>query len=301
MKQDVYQKVTDKIIADLEKGELTWLRPWNAGNTDGRIIRPQRHNGMGYNGINILMLWSAALEHGFQSPFWMTFNQAKEFGAHVRKGEAGSLVVYANTITKSEEQEDGTEVERKIPFMKGYTVFNVEQIEGVPVHFDAKPEPMAAMLERIAHADAFFAATRAVVRHGGNSAHYIGGTDHVQMPSMPLFRHYHLTVPIADLPPKTGVPRESVKRRPELVPALIVLPYGMAMRSPLIGLNAFEKADDLTGCGPASISCPRQFALLTRVGHDTVPCAPGFLVRRYAPTPTTGDRKHGTQERNSNL
>jgi antirestriction protein ArdC len=151
MKQDVYHKVTDKIIADLEKGELTWLKPWNSANTDGRIIRPLRHNGMGYNGINILMLWSAALEHGFQSPFWMTFNQAKEFGAHVRKGEAGSLVVYANTITKSEEQEDGTEEERKIPFMKGYTVFNVEQIEGLPERFYVKPEPMAAMPERIPH------------------------------------------------------------------------------------------------------------------------------------------------------
>ena len=187
MKQDVYQKVTDKIIADLEKGELTWLKPWNSANTDGRIIRPLRHNGMGYNGINILMLWSSALEHGFQSPFWMTFNQAKEFGAHVRKGEAGSLVVYANTITKSEEQEEGTEEERKIPFMKGYTVFNVEQIEGLPEHFYAKPEPMAGMLERIAHADAFFAATGAVVRHGGNSAHYSGGTDHVQMPPFESF------------------------------------------------------------------------------------------------------------------
>ena len=187
MKQDIYQKVTDKIIADLEKGELTWLKPWSAGNTDGRIIRSLRHNGMVYNGINILMLWSAALEHGFQSPFWMTFNQAKEFGAHVRKGVAGSLVVYANTITKSEEQEDGTEEERKIPFMKGYTVFNVEQIEGLPEHFYTKPETMADMPERLEHAESFFSATGAIVRHGGNSAHYSGGTDHVQMPPYESF------------------------------------------------------------------------------------------------------------------
>jgi antirestriction protein ArdC len=187
MKQDVYQKVTDKIIADLEKSELTWLKPWSAGNTDGRIIRPLRHNGMGYNGINILMLWSAALEYGFQSPFWMTFKQAKEFGAHVRKGEAGSMVVYANTITKSEEQDDGSAEERKIPFMKGYTVFNVEQIEGLPEHFYAKVEPMADTAQRIEHADAFFGATGAVVRHGGNSAHYSGATDHVQMPPFESF------------------------------------------------------------------------------------------------------------------
>lgn len=187
MKQDIYQKVTDKIIADLEKGELTWLKPWSAGNTDGRIIRPLRHNGMGYNGINILILWSAALEHGFQSPFWMTFKQAKEFGAHVRKGEIGSMVVYANTITKSEEQDDGSAEQRKIPFMKGYTVFNVEQIEGLPEHFYAKVEPMTDTAQRIEHADAFFGATGAVVRHGGNSAHYSGATDHVQMPPFESF------------------------------------------------------------------------------------------------------------------
>lgn len=83
--------------------------------------------------------------------------------------------------------------------------------------------------------------------------------------------------------------------------ALILLPYGTAMRSPLIELSAFENADNLTGCGPASISCPRQFASLTRVGHDTVPYAPGLLVRRNAPTPTKGDQEHGTQERSSNL
>lgn len=47
MKNDVYSQVTDRIIADLEKGELTWLTPWSAGNTAGRITRPLRHNGLG--------------------------------------------------------------------------------------------------------------------------------------------------------------------------------------------------------------------------------------------------------------
>jgi antirestriction protein ArdC len=67
---------------------------------------------------------------GFTAPVWMTFKQAMEVGAHVRKGEKGSLVVYANTITKTETDAEANEVEREIPFMKGYTVFNVEQIEG---------------------------------------------------------------------------------------------------------------------------------------------------------------------------
>jgi antirestriction protein ArdC len=69
MKQDVYQKVTDKIIADLEKGELTWLKPWSASNMDGRITKPLRHNGQTYSGINVLTLWGAAVEAGYCSPY----------------------------------------------------------------------------------------------------------------------------------------------------------------------------------------------------------------------------------------
>ncbi|MCR9196531.1 MAG: zincin-like metallopeptidase domain-containing protein [Hyphomonas sp.] len=188
MKQDIYQKVTDKIIADLEQGELTWLKPWSAGNTDGRIVKPLRHNGVAYSGINVLMLWGAAMEAGFSSPTWMTFKQAKELGAHVRKGERGNSVVYANTITKTEEQDDGSEEERTIPFMKAYTVFNVEQIDGLPDHYYTKPEPVIDPAQRIKHADNFFAATGADIRHGGNRAYYGGGSDHVQMPHFECFR-----------------------------------------------------------------------------------------------------------------
>lgn len=188
MKQDIYQKVTDKIIADLEKGQLTWLKPWSTGNLDGRIVKPLRHNGMPYNGINVLMLWAASVEAGYVSPHWMTFKQAKELGANVRKGERGSLVVYANSITKTEERDDGTEEERKIPFMKGYSVFNVDQIEGLPEQFYAKPEPVIDSVDRIDHADAFFASTGADLRHGGNRAFYSGGSDHVQMPAFESFR-----------------------------------------------------------------------------------------------------------------
>ena len=107
--------------------------------------------------------------------------------SHVRKAERGNPVVYANTITKTEEQDDGSEEERTIPFMKAYTVFNVEQIDGLPAHYYVKPEPVIDPAERIAHADAFFAATGADVRHGGNRAFYSNGSDHVQMPVFECF------------------------------------------------------------------------------------------------------------------
>ena len=119
----------------------------------------------------------------------MTFKQAKELGGHVRKGEKGSLVVYANTISRTEIDADtGEEEERDIPFMKGYTAFNVEQIEGLPAHFYAVAEPQLDPVERIDHAEAFFAATSADIRHGGNQAYYAVGSDHVQMPPFEAFR-----------------------------------------------------------------------------------------------------------------
>jgi antirestriction protein ArdC len=117
----------------------------------------------------------------------MTFKQAQECGAHVRKGERGNLVVYASTLKKTEEQDDGSEAERSIPFMKGYTVFNVEQIEGLPAHYYAKPEPVIDAAQRIDHAEAFFASTRADIRHGGNRAYYSSGSDHVQLPEFQAF------------------------------------------------------------------------------------------------------------------
>ncbi len=77
---------------------------------------------------------------GYAAPIWMTFRQAQELGAHVRKGEKGSLVVYADRHPQTETDETtGEEHEREIPFMKGYTVFNVEQIEGLPAHSTRRP------------------------------------------------------------------------------------------------------------------------------------------------------------------
>jgi antirestriction protein ArdC len=88
--QDVYTRITTKIVADLEQGVRTWMKPWNAGNTAGRIMRPLRLNGLPCSGINILMLWAGAVANGFSSPTWMTFRQASELNAHVRKGEKSS-------------------------------------------------------------------------------------------------------------------------------------------------------------------------------------------------------------------
>lgn len=187
-KKDVYTRVTERIIADLEQGVRTWLKPWHSEHAAGRITRPLRHNGKPYNGINILLLWGEALAKGYAAPIWMTFKQAQELGGHVRKGERGSLVVYANRITKTETNDAGEDTEREIPFMKGYTVFNVEQVEGLPAHYYAQPVNPLPVSERIDAADAFMTATGAAIHHGGNSAYYAPARDLIQLPPFEAFK-----------------------------------------------------------------------------------------------------------------
>jgi antirestriction protein ArdC len=187
-KQDVYTRITNQIIAALEQGVKPWTQPWSAAHAAGHVSRPLRHNGQPYAGINVLTLWASAMERHYAAPIWMTFKQALELGGHVRKGEKGSPVVYANTIVRTEEGADGADEERAIPFLKAYTVFNVEQTEGLPAHYYARAEAQKNPDERIAHAEQFFAATRADIRHGGDSAYYSPVLDYIQMPLFEAFR-----------------------------------------------------------------------------------------------------------------
>lgn len=114
-RSDIYTRITDRIIEELAQGVRPWMQPWNTANTDGRITRPLRHNGQPYSGMNVLLLWSEQKSRGFASSMWMTFKQALELGASVRKGETGSTVVFASRFTKSEADGNGGEVDREIP------------------------------------------------------------------------------------------------------------------------------------------------------------------------------------------
>jgi antirestriction protein ArdC len=186
---DVYSRVTNKIIADLEQGVRTWMRPWSAEHAACKVVRPLRHNGIPYKGINVVMLWSASQLKGYSCPLWLTFKQALEVGGHVKKGETAELVVYADRMTRTETDARGTEVEREIPFLKGYTVFNAEQCEGLPAQYTAQPAATALPpQQRIEIADKFFAATGADIRHGGTRAFYAQKPDYVQMPPFETFR-----------------------------------------------------------------------------------------------------------------
>lgn len=184
---DIYARITDRIVADLERGVRPWVKPWNAANAAGRITRPLRHNGMPYQGINVVLLWSEAIARGFTSPIWMTFKQSLGLGGHVRKGESGTMVVYANKFTKTETDEHGDDVERTVPFLRAYTVFCVDQIDDLPDHYYGRPAPSIAPGQRIAHVDGFFANTGATIRHGGDKAFFAPALDLIQMPPFESF------------------------------------------------------------------------------------------------------------------
>lgn len=121
---DLYARVTQAIVEDLKRGVRPWAKPWSAEHLAGRIGRPLRHSGEPYRGINVVLLWAEAVANGYSAPIWMTFRQALALGAHVRKGEHGATVVYADRIRRTEADDDGQDVEREIPFLKAYTVFN---------------------------------------------------------------------------------------------------------------------------------------------------------------------------------
>lgn len=187
---DVYARVTAAILAALEAGTRPWMPPWNAAHAAGPISRPSRHDGTPYRGVNVLLLWLAAMESGYLAPHWMTYRQAQALGGQVRQGERGALVVYANAIKRTETNEKtGEDEEIEIPYMKGYTVFNAEQIDGLPDRYRATvAAPVLSDAGRSARLDAFFAATGADVRHGGDRAYYDPDADYIQMPPFAAFR-----------------------------------------------------------------------------------------------------------------
>lgn len=188
---DLYTRITDRIIEDLERGVRPWFKPWSTKPTAGHVGRPLRHNGQAYSGINVVLLWSEAVARSFTSPTWMTFRQALALGGHVRKSETGSMVVYANRLTKTETDEKGDEVEREIAFLKAYTVFCVDQIVGLPDQFYGATPAQPSVTDhagRIDRADAFVAATGAEIRTTGNRACYIPSAGRIDMPRYTSFR-----------------------------------------------------------------------------------------------------------------
>jgi antirestriction protein ArdC len=186
----LYEEVTAKIIGQLEAGVFPWVQPWSSAAAGIGLPR-NAVSGRPYSGINVLILWGAVIESGYDSQDWLTFRQALAAGGSVRKGERGQTVFYADRFTPKGEHEQGGddrdgEAVRSIPFLKRFTVFNVAQCDGLPERFTFPPAPLP---ERQPHeeAEALVAATGADFRIGGAEAFYSPALDYVQVPPQPAF------------------------------------------------------------------------------------------------------------------
>lgn len=184
---DVYSRITQKIIGDLEKGDLSWRKPWSSDHMANNVMRPLRWNDVPYTGINVLVLWATAAENGFQSPYWMTFKQASEIGASIRKGSKSTQVIYAHKFSKEEQGENGESILKSIPYLKAYNVFNASQIEGLPEDYYNLPKPkINNPISRIEALEVFFTNTRAEIYTGTKAAYY-SLKDKIEMPPLESF------------------------------------------------------------------------------------------------------------------
>jgi antirestriction protein ArdC len=186
--KDIAQQITETIIERLEKGVQPWERPW----TFGPCSRPLRSCGTAYRGINCLDLWLTASHKGYASAHWMTFAQAQKLGGQVRKGEKSSPAVFYKVLGSddaNENDDDAFHVVRRV--MRGYNVFNADQIEGLPARFYIEPikheEDPYADENRVRQ---FLEAIPITVRHGGTRAFFSIAQNYIQLPEIDRFNSF---------------------------------------------------------------------------------------------------------------
>lgn len=169
MIRDLYQEVTDKIVAAIESGTPPWRRSWKGKSNTLNMSLPYRHNFEAYRGINIMLL----LMEGRQSPFWFTYRQAALLGAQVRGGEKGTMIVFFKPFESKEKDSNGKP--KKVFVLRSYTVFNADQIDNLPVIYTNPTSEVPLP-------DPYFDKCGADIRYGGNSAFYMPSGDFIQMP-----------------------------------------------------------------------------------------------------------------------
>lgn len=173
-KSDLYRSVTAKIVDAIKSGAGTFQMPWHCN--DSAIATPlNAATEAGYRGINTLSLWIEAIEKGYPSGYWASYQQWQKLGAQVRKGERGAAIVFFKQLTLADPESENA------PHFVARTsrVFNAAQVEGWTIPAE---EPMQAF-ERDQQVEAFIAATQARIRHGFNMARYRRDLDDIEMPS----------------------------------------------------------------------------------------------------------------------
>jgi len=136
-RRDIYQEITDRVLEILDRGTVPWHNPIRGGSGDGwpKNFTSRKR----YRGINTFLLTFQSWDKGYSSDHWLTYRQATEQGGQIRKGEKASLVTFWKLYEKTD-QKTGDEV--KLPVLKHYNVFNVDQCEGIENPDENKSEPI---------------------------------------------------------------------------------------------------------------------------------------------------------------
>jgi antirestriction protein ArdC len=199
---NVYEVITERIIQQLECGTVPWHKPWKARGKSG--LPRNLVSGREYRGINVWTLLSS----GYANPQWLTFRQARQLDGHVRKGEVGFPIVYWKFGRR--EVQDGDEImEKRSVLCLYYTVFNVEQCEGLLIR-PAEPAENQPQVQPIEACEQVVAEWRGkpVITHGGDCASYSKVLDDIQMPERTCFdsvEEYYSTL-FHELAHSTGHP-----------------------------------------------------------------------------------------------
>jgi antirestriction protein ArdC len=184
MKRDLYAEVSMRIVAELERGAAPWIKPWSA--TPGQNTPCNAATNRPYSGCNVVLLWMAA-NAGYRMPRFLTFKQALELGGNVRKGQHGYTVFFVKRLQVQDKDGDGDI--KIVPMMRAYTVFNVDQCEGLPDRVltlgEIKPRNRD---QRDATIDQFLACSGATIREGAGEAYYRPGDDFISMPRFEAFK-----------------------------------------------------------------------------------------------------------------
>ena len=194
MSLDIAQLITDRIIAELEKGATPWVKPWRRlKGTPGAGMPFNPVSGTLYRGVNHFWLGMQP----FAVPYYLTFKQAQALGGTVKAGQKGTPVVYWNVHRKEGKNDAGETVTSAYAFIKHYYVFNIEQCENVIL--PAMPEEPAADFNADASVMAIVdrLGLAGGLMHAGDSAYYRPSTDGIVMPPMAAFNssaHYHATL-----------------------------------------------------------------------------------------------------------
>lgn len=183
--KDIYAQVTNSIIAALEQGTPPWIRPWQDCND---AVPSNLVTGKPYRGINVIMLYVEASSKNYTDNRWLTFKQASDIGARIRKGEHGTQIIFYRMREIKDAMSDVADADaadtRSIPLLRTFTVFNVSQLESIPERFVIRP---VLTWQPIEEAEQVLIKTRAVICHGGNRAFYRPSDDIIQLPPSASF------------------------------------------------------------------------------------------------------------------